>query len=357
MATGALAKEAAPAAIKPGFINAAKRIAAKVGIGAAQGAAVGTAQGITDDKSVADSVKQGAITGAAGGVLGGGLQAGSEAVRGMTSKDIVKSLYDNALGVDKKTIQSGRSPSTELIKKGVVGTAQSIYDKAQAKIDEVDPKIRSILANSDAHISSEGVMATLAHGVNEAVGNQGADRITSSEMRQIISDSLPQVRTLLSKDDLHVSEVNKLRQVMDKTLGDRAFTGATLPFKKDALYDASNALRGLVQKAEPATKPLFKEYSHAVQTSKVLDNEMSKPHNMRHMLSLLAAVGGGPLGVGAALVNEGAQTTAAQTAAAIGLDKLGKAQAKLDASSRAALIARLTKAGLIKVTSKAASSL
>lgn len=356
-ATGILAKEAAPALIKPGFTAIAKRIAGNAGVNALQGAAVGTAQGLTEDKSIGDSLKQGAVTGAVGGVLGGGLAAGGEVVRGLTGKQLVESLYNSALGVDKKTIQSGRSPAADLIKRGVVGTSQQIYSKAQSTIDAVEPKISQILQKSDAHVSTEGVMANLAHQINESVGNTGTDKITSTEMRRIIGESLPQVRTLLSKDDLQLADVNKLRQVMDRTLGDRAFTGATLPFKKDALYDASNALRALVKKSEPTTVPLFNQYANAVQTTKALDNEMSKPHNLRHMLSILAAVGGGPLGAGAAALNEGAQTTFAKSVAAVGLSKIGEKQALFDKSAKAALISRLTKAGLIRTVSKISSSL
>lgn len=338
--SGKLASEAAPTLLKAGLGPAFKRIGMKAATGFAAGGALGTAQGITDNKSIGASLKEGLVSGSIGAVLGGGLQGVSETIRGLTAPELTKKLYDSGIGVSSRVARSGKSPSAELIKNGVVGTAQQIYDRAQTKIDDVEPKIAAILRNSDATISSEGVMATLAHGVNTSAGNVGQDALTSADLRGIIQETMPQVKTLLAKDELTMPEVNKLRQVMDRTLGDRAFTGATLPFKKDALYDASNALRELVKKAEPATRPLFKDYSTAVGTIKALNGELSKPHVLRHMLSLLAATGGGLPGLAAGLINEGAQTTLAKTGAAVGLNLAHKGMEATDKSITADLVKR-----------------
>jgi hypothetical protein len=200
------------------------------------------------------------------------------------------------------------------------------------------------------------VLGSLAHGVNTAVGNAGDNVVTSAEMRQVIQDSLPQVRTLLEKPELTLAEANKLRQVMDRTLGDRAFSGATLPFKKDALLDASHALRGLVQTLEPATKPLFKEYSTSIQTIKALNSEMNKPHVLRHMLSLLASVGGGPLGLAGGVINETAQTTLSKTAAAVGLDRVNQAMLAADKSLAAQLVKKFGRLGAQNATKLGLSS-
>lgn len=350
--SGALAKTAAPTALKAGLGASLKRIGTKAATGFVAGGALGTAQGITDNKSLGASLKEGLVSGTVGAVLGGGLQAGSEIIRGLTAPQLTQKLYDSAIGVPSKVSRSGRSPSAQLIKDGVVGTAQQIYDRAQTTVDKVNPQINAILDKSGKTISSEAVMATLAHGVNTSVGNEGVSRITSTEMRGILQDSLPQVRTLLQKDELTMPEVNKLRQIMDKTLGDRSFTGATLPFKKDALYDAANAFRELLKNVEPSTRPLFKEYSTSVGTIKALNAELSKPHVLRHMLSLLAATGGGLPGLAAGFINEGAQTTLAKTATAVGASKLNNALLATDKSIAAELIKRFGRVTTLNVVKK-----
>jgi hypothetical protein len=354
--SGVLAKEAAPAAIKAGIGAAAKRIGVKAAVGGAQGAAIGTAQGLTDNQSLGDSLKQGLETGAIGTILGGAVGSIPEAIRGLTAPKLAETLYNHALGVGKSTIQAGRSPAAAMIQNGLVGTAQKLYDHAQGVIDDVDPKITAILGASEKTVPTATVFDKLAETVNTSVGNVGKGSLTSDDIKQVIQDTMPQVRTLLNKENLTLAEANKLRQVMDRTLGDRAFTGATLPFKKDVLFDASNSLRNIIKDAAPETKALFSKYSTNIQVVKALNNEMSKPHNLRHMLSLLSAVGGGPLGVGAAALNEGAQTTLAQTAAAVGLHKAGTALSAFDSSAKAALVSRLAKAGLVKVASKLSSS-
>lgn len=354
--SGRLLKAAAPEALKTGAGAAVRRIGSRALTGFTAGGALGTAQGLADQKSLGESLKEGLVSGTVGAILGGGLAAGSELVRGLTAPQLTKRLYDSAIGVNKKVAMSGKSPSSRLIKDGVVGTAQGIYDRAQGVIDDVDPKISNILKNSKNAISSESVMATLAHGVNTSVGNEGTSRLTSTEMRAILQSSLPQVRTLLAKDELTMPEVNKLRQIMDKTLGDRAFTGATLPFKKDALYDAANAFRELVKKVEPATRPLFKDYTNSVQTVKALNNELSKPHVLRHMLSLLSATGGGLPGLAAGLINESAQTTLTKTASAVGLDRVNQAILASDKNIAAQLVKRFGRFGALNVIKQATAT-
>lgn len=353
--SGKLAAATAPAALKSGAGAVFARIGTKAATGFAAGGALGTAQGITDNKSIGESLKEGLISGTVGAVLGGSLQGVSEVVRGLTAPSLTKKIYDSALGVSKKTAQSGKSPSTQLIKEGVIGTAHGIYDRAQTTIDDVEPQINALLRSSPKSVKLESVLSSLAHGVNTAVGNEGKGAITSTEMKQIIQDSLPQVRTLLGKDELTLAEANQLRQIMDRTLGDRAFTGATLPFKKDVLFDASNSLRRLVQSLAPETKALFKQYSTSVQTIKALNSEMNKPHVLRHMLSLLAGVGGGLPGLLAGATNEVAQTTAAKTATAVGLNTLHKGLQATDKSIAADIVKRLARLGVLNTVKSVTS--
>lgn len=350
--TGSLVKAALPGAVETGVGQAAKRVATKAATGFLGGGALGATQGLSDNKSLGESLKQGLVTGTIGSILGGGAQGVSELVRGLTAPQLTQKIYDTGIGVSKKVAQSGRSPSTQLIKDGVVGTAKTIYDRAQNTIDDVSPKINSILQKSTKTVSADKVFSSLAEGLNKSVGNTGEGSIGAAEMKQIIQSSIPQVRTLMDKAQLTLSETNQLRQIMDHTLGDRAFNGATLPFKKDALYDASNSLRSLVQTLAPETKDLFKQYSTSIGTIKALNNELSKPHVMRHMISLLSAAGGGPLGVAAGAVNEGARTTVAKTATAVGLDKVRRVLESADGNLKFQLLKKLGGMGVLNTIKK-----
>lgn len=333
-----LAKTAAPTAIRAGAGAAVGRIATKAGIGFGGGFALGTAQGFSDDKSLGESIKEGLVTGTISGILGGSIQGVSEAVRAMTAPQVVKTIYDSGIGVGKAARKAGQSPSPELIKKGVVGTAQSIYDKAQTQIDEIDPKIIKLLQNSKKTVTADSVFQSVADGINSSAGNAGEDVFTSREIKLIIQENIPHVRTLMNKPTLTPLEANQLRRIMDRTLGDPAFAASKLPFSKDVLFDGANSLRGLVQELEPATKNLFKDYTTYVRAIKALNSEIGNPHVLTHLLSLMSAFGAGVPGIAGGVAIEGLQSTIGKTTLAVGLNAGRKALEATDKSIAAELI-------------------
>lgn len=339
--TGTLAKSVAPVALKTGAKESLKRVSSKALEGLGAGTLLGTEQGITENKSVGESLMQGLITGLVGGATGGAVQGASELARFFTSPTVTNKIYDAGIGTSKKTVQAGRSPARALIDDGSVGTARSLYQKAAETIDDVDPKIDALLNKSKATVNSNSVYQSIADGINESALNTGADKYTSLEVRKILQENLPQARSLLASNNLPIENVNRLRQLMDRTLGDPAFKGNTLPFGKEVLYDTSNALRTLVKSNVKETIPLFDKYSASVEAMKALSSEMAKPHQLRHMISILAAVGGGELGMVAAGANEVAQSTLGHTGAAVALDKLNKTFLAADKSLKAQIIKKI----------------
>lgn len=340
--TGKLVQTAAPTALKMGAGQAAKRIGIKTAEGFGAGTLLGTEQGLTENKSVGESLKQGLTTGLVSAATAGTIQGASELVRYVTSPSITNKIYDSGIGTSKKTIQAGRSPARAMIDEGSVGTARRLYQKAADTIDEVDPQIDKILANSKKIVNSNQVYESIAKGVNESALNTGANKYTAEEVRQILQDNLPQARSLLTSNNMPLENVNRLRQLMDRTLGDPAFKGNALPFGKEVMYDTSNALRNLVKSNAKETVPLFDRYATSVEAMKALNSEMAKPHALRHMVSMMAAVGGGELGMTAAAVNEAAQSTIGQTGAAVAMDKLNKVFLASDKSLKMQLIKKVT---------------
>ena len=335
-------------ALQTGFKESASRVLSSLGKNAIGGAVLGTTQGFADNKSAGQAVLDGLETGAISGALAGVGSTFLEGLRSVTGRTVTEKLYNSGIGMDKKSVQAGRSPAANMIKEGIVGTAHGIYSKVQQKIDEVAPKIDHLLQfkYADKKVSTDKVFESIANGINENVMNDAGDVLSSTEIKQIVQDAIPQVKTLLSKPELTLRETNRLRQILDRTLGDTAFKNANLPFKKDATMDFTNGLRKLVQTEAPDTAPLFKEYSTSVQAAKALENEMSKQHVLRHMVSLVAATSGGHVGMGTAAALEAASSTIGQTGAAVGLDRINRGIVKSDNSITAEIIKKFTNLGL-----------
>jgi hypothetical protein len=74
------------------------------------------------------------------------------------------------------------------------------------------------------------------------------------------------------------------------------------------------------------------------------------------MLSLLASVGGGPLGLAGGIVNETAQTTLAKTAAAVGLNKVNQGILATDKSLAAELAKKFGRLSVQNATKLGLSS-
>src|SRR3990167_586839 len=75
----------------------------------------------------------------------------------------------------------------------------------------------------------------------------------------------PQTKQLLSKSSLTLEEANRLRRLIDRTLGDRAFLGGQLSSDKLVLKQFANNLREIVKsKAPEGTRELFSELANEI---------------------------------------------------------------------------------------------
>lgn len=108
---------------------------------------------------------------------------------------------------------------------------------------------------------------------------------------------MPQTKKLLSQPSLTLTEANKLRQLVDKTLGDRAFLGGQLTSDKIILKKFADNLRETVkQKAPEGTRALFAELSNEIRfRDNLLDRIAKRAGNQ--VLSFGDFIGGGLGGI------------------------------------------------------------
>jgi hypothetical protein len=117
------------------------------------------------------------------------------------------------------------------------------------------------------------------------------------DVKLIIEKLAPQTKQLLGKTSLTLEEANKLRQLTDRTLGDRAFLGGQLSSDKIVLKKFADFLRETVKsKAPEGTRELFKELSNEIQFSDGLLNKIAQKQG-NQVLSFGDFIGGGLGGV------------------------------------------------------------
>jgi hypothetical protein len=106
----------------------------------------------------------------------------------------------------------------------------SLINGAQQNIESLGRKIQSKLAQGTA-TGTTIPRDEIFKGVADTFNADGA-ALDHEQVSSIVSSLAPQVKGLLAKDTLTLSEANQLRSALDRTLGDRAFLKSQLPFQQ-----------------------------------------------------------------------------------------------------------------------------
>jgi NAD(P)H-hydrate repair Nnr-like enzyme with NAD(P)H-hydrate epimerase domain len=316
-------------------------VAGRIGNAAIKGAEFGAAQGVTQganqNLNAGDIAKQAGTTSLLTGVLSGGIQGATELAKYLTSPAVSESLYNRAIGIDKKTALAGRSPAAGMIEQGKVGTATGLLNDAQKTIDATNSQIQDVLA-SDTTKHNTG---DLIEQMRAQISNQYKDTL-GPEGVQSLMDSLP-IAKMKNNPELTTAELNGLRQQIDSNfIGNGKWLSNPLnsdPVKVSSYKTAADVLRQTVQGQDARLPGLYDTLSQSITARNALDSELAKPHALTHMLELLTGVGAGgeallhgdPRAAAGALgamgVFHAANSTLGQTAAAVTLDKANQALA------------------------------
>lgn len=267
-----------------------------------------------------------------GGVLGGGIPvagAGMSKLKALFTEQLPKRLIQSALGQKKSELLGGKDISEFVLKNKTIGTTGSLLNNAQSAVKKLGQEIQGNLerAPKTARILKNEILSDVASKVNQEGG-----AITSKEISKIINNLAPQVKGILNRQSLSLTEANRLRQALDKTLGDRGFLVSQLPFNKEILRAFDGVLRDRVKTLAPTgTRELFSELSKEITLrNALLERSATQAKNQIVNVFDLLLAGGGFLGAGAAgsfgafAVKKGVQSTLGKTAGAKVLTKLGQ---------------------------------
>lgn len=296
-------------------------------------AIAGAGAAIEEGKKPKDITKQAITSGLVGGVLSGTLQSVSELVQYMSSPKITEGLYNKALGISKKTVEAGRSPSKMLLEKGVVGTQEGVKAKSEVLAKNAGTQIgRIIREHPEARFTSEEVLRA----TKRSLHSQFRGTIGGDDIDNLIS-KLP-VAELRKKGVLNARQLNDLRSTIDtQFLGSARWMNSSqaTPERVSALKTVANVMRNMVQGVDDRLPELFKAQSNAITAIRSLNSELAKPHAFTNFWELifsslygLSQGGISPEGAvkaaGALGVIKGLRSTPVQTLTAQALRKTGQ---------------------------------
>ena len=223
----------------------------------------------------------------------------------------------SALGRNKKQvikdIKDGKDDLADFVlrTKGRTPTLNKLFRDSSESISKLSQQVnnnlkRAIKEKGDKAIIGQRELFDRIARLDESK-NALLNRVDISE---VVGRLVPQSRKLLEKKSLSLDEANKLRQLMDRTLGDRGFIVDKLPSDKEVLRNVANTLREEVKKKAPSgTRELFEELSSEIRLNNtVLDRLASRSGNEIINLGDILAGGFGGLfggGIGGSLLSAG----------------------------------------------------
>ena len=252
-----------------------------------------------------------------GSIIGGG----TAVAEGQAPKEVVKSTI--ATGAIGKQIEQlpARFVNSALSR----SKAEVLKDIATDKVDDFAKYVvqnkpigsaKRLLADSmenitqiDKQVSDALAIASRQSGIKVSIGrNNVLDQVARlpeaegallkrADIKGIVERLAPQTKQLLQKDSLSLVEANRLRQLVDKTLGDRAFLGGQLSSDKAILKSFANTLRETVKsKAPEGTRALYSDYANEIRFRDGLLDRIAKRAG-NQVLSFGDFIGGGLGGI------------------------------------------------------------
>jgi len=265
-------------------------------------------------------------------------------------------LMQSAIGQSKKALIAGKDVSEYALKNKKVGTAEKLITNSSDAVESLGQKIQSLLTSAPktARILKNELLSDVANAINEAGGS-----ISAKEVSEIVKQLAPQAKGLLQKQSLSLPEANQIRQLLDRTLGDRSFLSQQLTFNKDILRSYSNAIRENVKTLAPAgTRETFEELSKEITLRNALiEKYTGKARNEVLNAFDLILAGGGFLGggapgsIGAVAVKKFAQSALGKTLSAQALKGAG------DIAEKLSIFTPVEKVAILKLIQNSETSL
>lgn len=269
-----------------------QRVLKMVGLGAGISGAEAIKEG-GDIGDVAKSATFGGVVGGALPIVGAGLRAVGRQIEQLPAR-----FVNSALNRSKQQVLQDISKdkiddfANYVIKSKPVGSANKLVGESMNNVETLGNKVGEMLKSSSGKITRSDFLKQMTK-IPEAEGAL----LNEKGIVEIVTKLAPQTKKLLSQESLLLADANKLRQLVDKTLGDRAFLGGQLSSDKIILKAFANNLRESVKsKAPEGTRAIFSELANEIRfRDGLLDRIAKKAGNQ--VLTFGDFIGGGLGGV------------------------------------------------------------
>jgi len=274
------------------------RILKTMGLGAGLAASEAVSEG-EDIGQVGKSAVAGGAIGAAIPVVGAGLRALGKQIQALPARFVNSALSRSKAEVLQDIAKDKVDDFAKfVVSKKSIGSANKLLSESTDNVVKINGKINEALGLA---VRKGGLRTTI--GVNNFLDDivklpeaQGA-LLKRPDVKSIIERLAPQTKQLLRKSSLTIEEANKLRQLVDKTLGDRAFLGGQLSSDKIILKKFADNLREVVKtKAPNGIRELFTEISNEIRFRDGLLERIAKRQG-NQVLSFGDFIGGGLGGI------------------------------------------------------------
>lgn len=277
----------------------ASRFLKSIGLGAGISGSKAISEG-ADAGDVAKSTIGGGIVGGALPVAGAGLRAIGGQIEQLPARFVNSALSRNKAQVLQDIAKDNVDDFTKYVinNKGIAKSASSHLVESKKAIEDLNEKIGSALSNS---VTQTGKKITVGrNNILDEVAQLPEARgalLKRNDVKGIVERLAPQTKQLLLKESLTIEEANKLRQLLDRTLGDKAFLGSQLSSDKTVLKGFANTLRETVKsKAPEGTRGLFSELSNEIRFRDGLLERIARKQG-NQVLSFGDFIGGGLGGI------------------------------------------------------------
>lgn len=267
------------------------------------GAGISGAKAISEGEETKDVIKStiaGGAVGAAIPIAGAGLRAIGRQIEQLPARFVNSALGRNKAQVLNDIAKDKIDDFAKYVvqNKSALKSANVHLEESSNAVETLSKKVSIALSSA---IRKSGIKTTI--GINNFLDDiaklpeaEGA-LLKRADIKEIIEKLAPQTKQLLSKSSLNLEEANKLRQLVDRTLGDRAFLGGQLSSDKIILKQFANNLREIVkEKAPEGTRALFTELANEIRFRNGLLERVAKRAG-NQVLSFGDFIGGGLGGI------------------------------------------------------------
>ena len=283
-------------------VGTAGSFAARVLKTAGLGAGLAGTQAIKEGGGIKETGKTAAIGGAIGAAIpavGAGLRALGRQVELLPER-----FVNSALSRSKAQVLQDISKdkvddlANYVVSNKPVGSANKLVNDSIDNIKSIDSEITKQLSSA---VRASGKKVTIGRdsildSVMKTPEAEGA-LLKRVDVRNIVEKLAPQSKKLLQKPSLTLEESNKLRSLVDRTLGDRGFLSSQLSSDKAVLRNFAHTLREEVKnKAPEGVRGLFKNYSFEIRFRDGLLEKIAKKQG-NQVLSFGDFIGGGLGGI------------------------------------------------------------